>query len=158
MPWENGIRVTLGKHSRKIGPGIWAKIPIIHRIYSQPIRMRVIDTPIQTVTSKSGETITIRMSIGYSIEDIVKLFNTVHQPVETISNIALGESARMIATSDLVVTDEIATVVGDKLKKSDYGLCFKYVMVTTFAKVRTYRLIGDQNWSASDGEGITIQK
>lgn len=158
MPWERGIRVKLGKSARMLTPGIWVKLPVIHRVYIQSVRLRVIDTPIQTVTTKNGSSMTIRMSIGYEISDIVKLFNSIHQIVETVSNIAQGAASTVISESDLEPQSiQIQNAVVESLKGLDYGLSFCYVRITTYAKVRTFRLIGDHNWAASDGEVITIK-
>lgn len=97
------------------------------------------------------------MAIGYEITDIVKLFNTIHQPVETISNIAEGAVSKSILIKDYTPT-EIESFVMEELRKNDYGLSFSYVRVTTYARVRTFRLIGDHNWSNSDGEVLTIKQ
>ncbi len=40
-PWESGIRVTLGKNQRVIGPGVWLRLPVIHAVYRQNIRLMV---------------------------------------------------------------------------------------------------------------------
>lgn len=156
MPWERGIRVTLGKKTKELGPGIWIKLPILHRIYIQSIRIRIITTPVQTITNSKGEAVTIRMAIGYEIKNIRRLFNSIQQPVETISNIAEGCASKCILIED-AGPQKIESDVMKVLNQTEYGISFPYVKVTTYARVRTYRLIGDHNWANSDGEVITIK-
>lgn len=151
-PWENGIRVTLGKKMQLLTPGFWVTLPLIHRTYIQSIRLRVMDGSVQTLTTKDGLTVTMAMCVGYTISDVVKLYETLQEPGNTIANIAQGEAAQVISTrkgSELSPSG-IERIVTDKLNESDFGIRFDYCKITTFAMVKTYRLIGDKHYISSD--------
>lgn len=51
MPWEAGIRVTWGKRTEVLDPGIHLCVPLMHTIYKQSVRMRRADMALQTLTT-----------------------------------------------------------------------------------------------------------
>lgn len=157
MPWEQGIRVTLGKKTQLIEKGIFLKIPLIHSIYVQEKRMRAINLPIQTICTSDGHALTISCSVGYSIEDIVKLYNTLYQPDMTIQNIVSSKIAEQICNTKLVHCNPTIVEEGirSSISKTDYGLKFEYVRIINFAYVKTFRLIQDQS---SMWEGLDLVK
>lgn len=148
-PWESAVRVTFGKKMRVLAPGMWFKIPFVHNVRVQSVRLRVITCGLQTVTSKDGTTITVRLVIGFSIEDIAKLYNSLDSPDLTMANFAMGETADLIArrTTNECKPETIQDMVKSKLTEQSYGLKLEYVKVTNFAIVRTYRLMGDHHWN-----------
>ena len=51
MPWEQAIFIRAGKGERVLGKGLYFKIPFIDRVYIQQTRLRIIDLPVQTVST-----------------------------------------------------------------------------------------------------------
>lgn len=155
MPWQQGIRVTLGRRQKVLQGGVYLKVPIIHAVYIQEKRLRVISLPIQTVSTKNGHAITVSCSVGYSIEDIAKLYNALYQPDTTIANIVASKVSEHISISDLssISPKTIEDAMGEAVKDTDYGLKYEYIRVINFASVKTFRLIQDQSWI---NEGIDI--
>lgn len=156
-PWERGLRIRFGKRVKVLEPGIHFRIPLFDSFYIQPIRQRVLDMPIQTLSSKDGHTITVKSALAYSICDIQKLYNTISQPDMTISNMVLGKIADHISNNN--VTDCKPKDVQDKVKEAlaslDCGIKFEYVSIVGYAIVRTYRIIQDGSWLS---EGTIMDK
>lgn len=148
MPWERGLRVRFGKKVTELKEGIYLKIPFIDTAFVQSVRIRVIPMPPQTVSTKDKQTLTISMCIGYSISDIHKLFNTLNNPEQTLSNICMGHIASYIAKYEMggLTPEMIQNELTEKLKQTDYGLQFDYIKIVSYAAVRTYRLIQDSHW------------
>lgn len=144
-PWEAGVRVTLGKKMVEMTPGVWLAVPFIHRIFVQSTRLRVTQAAMQTLTSKDGVTISLRISFGFEISNIVDLYNSLDHPDMTLSNIAMSEAADIVAgnNSKILTPGYIQKAIIDKLNGTKYGLKFEDVRVINYAIVRTYRLIGD---------------
>ena len=69
-PWEQAVFVRLGKRIRVLHGGFYFKVPFIDQVYVQSIRLRAIDMPIQTISSKDGSTITIKSVMKNAISDI----------------------------------------------------------------------------------------
>ena len=157
QPWQSGIRVRLGKYIKNLEKGIYFRIPYIDSVYVQEVRLRVVSMPVQTLTSKDNHTITLDGALGYKINDIRKLYQTIFQPETTISNIVMNQVAVFISGHDLadINTKKIQEAVLEKLKEKDFGIDFNYYLLTNFAVVRTYRLIQDHTWF---NEGLKMDK
>jgi len=147
-PWEKAIRVRFGKNLKLLEAGTHFRIPLFDIIYLHSVRLRVVRMAPQTVTTKDGLTITISVVCGYSIKDVQKLHLKLFQPESTISNMIMGEVSTYIFSHVVkeCVPSEIEKAALNKLEGSDYGIKYEYVRVTTYAIVKTYRLIQDQNW------------
>lgn len=149
QPWETGLIVRSGKRIKKVSRGIYFKIPYFDSVYIQESRLRVLPLPIQTLTTKDLKTITLNGAVGYSIESVETLYQTLYHPETTISNIVMSEISDFIYSKHLkeITPNEIQDTVFKKLSAHQYGLRFEYFKLTNFAVVRTYRLIQDQSWT-----------
>ena len=148
QPWQTGIRVRAGKKITKLSKGLYFRIPYIDSVYIQENRLRVASMPVQTLTSKDIKTITINGAVGYVINDIEKLYQTLFHPETTIINIASSEISEFVFNNNIqdINPQAIEDYVLEKLNVEDYGLTFSYLKITTFAVVKTFRLIQDQSW------------
>ena len=149
QPQEAGIIVRGGKKVKKVGKGIYFKIPYFDSVFVQETRLRVVALPIQTLTTKDLKTITLNGAVGYSITNIETLYNKLFHPEITIMNIVMSGIADVIYSKRLeeITPTELQQKVYERLESADYGLSFEYFKITNFAVVRTYRLIQDQSWA-----------
>jgi regulator of protease activity HflC (stomatin/prohibitin superfamily) len=146
-PWEEGIRVRLGRRVRRLRAGTYLKLPIIDQVFIQTTRLRVRSLPLQTLTTKDGNTISLLASIGYSINDVDKLYRTLYQPEGTLINICMSSVADYVASNNL--SDCSPKTIQDNINVSgvdQYGLDNVTVKVIGYAVVRTYRLLMDGHW------------
>lgn len=148
LPWQNGIRVRRGKIIKIMSAGIYLKIPIIDEVFIQTTRLRILSLPLQTVSTKDKQTITVAAVAGYSITDIKKMYDSIHQPEGTICNTVLSEMANHIANTNMNECEphKIEQAVIDKLQDVQYGIKFETVKIVGFANVKTFRLIQDSHW------------
>ena len=144
QPWELSIRVRCGKHIRKFGPGIHVKLPFFDCAYIQNVRTRNSILQPQTITTTDGKTVTICGTLRYRIEDVLKLYTSLHQPEDTIC-----QEVEAIITQYIIVNAledctayKISQYVADNVDLTKYGLADIEFFITDFAVVRTYRLIG----------------
>lgn len=149
QPWESGVRVRNGKYIKKLNPGLYFRIPYFDSVFIQEKRLRVCDIAIQTCTTKDGKTITIKSALGYSIKDVEKLYNTLYHPETSLQNIAMSEVSSLVFSTltDEIIPQKIEEQTLKALQKTDYGIEFEYFKLTSFAVVRTYRLIQDNTYS-----------
>src|SRR5688572_20343223 len=80
MPWEQAVFIRAGKSHKTLGKGIYFKIPFLDVVYIQTTRRRMIEAPMQTVTTKDGHAITIKAGVSYKIVDMFKLYNSLYHP------------------------------------------------------------------------------
>lgn len=148
MPWEQGLRIRLGKNVKVLVGGIYLRIPFVDIAYVKAFRVRIIPIAPQTVTTADRQTVTVTCALGYEIVDILKLYNSLNDPEMTLSTIAACHVATKLMTSTAggLTSADIESYLMDEMGKTDYGLKFSYLKITSFAIVRTYRLIQDGNW------------
>lgn len=148
-PWEQALRVRLGRYTQYFKGGVRFKIPFIDQFYVQSVRLRISDTGKQTVSTAEGRVITFTGAIGYSICDIRRLYDTLHHAEEAVSSIVRAALAHDIVTHAAAdcLPDLIAGRVTAALDLTQFGLGNVQVYVTELALVKTYRLIGDSGWS-----------
>lgn len=152
-PWERGIRVRLGRHTKLLMPGVHLKLPIVDKVYCQTIRMRMISMPPITMTTLDRNTLTIVPSVGYSITDIMRLYNTLYHPDSTIANIVISAAAKCISSKNLkdLSSDIIESEAFANLESGDnYGIKFDRINIVGYMSVRTYRIIQDTQWMPND--------
>lgn len=160
MPWEQGIRVRLGKHIKKLNPGMFFKIPIIDSVFLQTIRKRMINVPIQTLTTKDGKTITLMISIGYSINDVLTLYNTLYHPETTIQCIIMNKISEYVSNNNTedCTPNKLCGIITSVNELNQYGISNLELNLLNYAIVRTYRLIQDTSSMYSEQLRMDIHK
>jgi len=157
-PWEQVVFVRAGKHVKVLKEGFYFKIPFIDQVYIQQIRLRTVDLPMQTITTVDNKTITIKSIMSYSITDIFTLYNTISHPETTLAGIVMSEISDYLKVthSDSLDTKIMEKNIIDKMNEKDYGLGELTVRITSWAEVKTIRLIQDQSWMY--GESLIMSK
>lgn len=158
-PWEQVVHVRAGKNVKVQKEGFYFKIPFVDQIYKQEIRLRAVDVSMQTVSTKDGETISVKSVMNYSIKDIFKLYNTISQPEMTLSGMVLSRISEYINGHNYkdISIEALESYVLEELKVFDYGLGDISVKVMSWVNVKTYRLIQDQTW-ISEGMQMSAVK
>jgi hypothetical protein len=147
QPWEKGLRVRLGKKRRLLGPGLHFRIPYLDVVYKQSVRLRWTTMTSQTVTTRDSHTLTMSGQLGYEIANIETLYDSLHQAENAIRSLASGAVARYVHSHDLTECkpDIIELGAGALLDLEKYGLVYRSLQLTTFCRVKTYRLIMDHH-------------
>ena len=156
LPWERGIRVRMGKKTKELTAGIYFRIPYLDSVYVQPVRLTFVNFSPQTLTMKSGETITLALIVGYKIKNISQLYNSVSAVEGAVSGTVMGNVAKFVTehTDAECSPQGIADNAKDQLQNLNWGIEVVDVTVVSYAKTKTYRLIQDQNWM---GNGHTLE-
>jgi len=158
-PWEQGLRVRLGRHVKLLGAGVHLRLPLIDAIYRQSTRLRFSDLKPQTVTTADGHTLTFAGYIGYTINDVKLLYETLHHAEDAVCAIAMGAISDYVFTHTLeeCAPDTVQSAIIESLNLAKFGLGGAYVVLTTFARVKTYRLIMDEH-PYSTGDSLSTQR
>lgn len=158
-PWEQALRVRFGKHVRVLRAGFHLRIPVIDVVFLQSVRRRVSSTGKQTLTTRDNHTVTIGTALGYEIADIEAVYRGLHHAEDSLQQLARQVIAKHV-TAHVLTDCTPARLEGlarelDTLK--DYGLENPELAITDFAVVKTYRLIGDQQYGAY-GDHLSTQQ
>ena len=153
-PWEQGIRIRLGKHIKLLGAGAHLVIPVIDRVYRQSCRRRLTVLRPMTLSTKDGRTVTISGYVGYAINDLLKLYNTISHAEDTIEAEVSTLVSSYISNNnfDDCKVPRIEDYVKSKMDIDRYGLSGSTFFISNFAVVKTYRFItGEVNsWLRSN--------
>lgn len=69
-PSEMGLRLRCGKVSKKMGPGLYWLLPIIHDYERRVVVAQVIDVPDVSIKTKDGVSVVASGIVEYSIDDL----------------------------------------------------------------------------------------
>jgi regulator of protease activity HflC (stomatin/prohibitin superfamily) len=123
-PWEQGVLVRLGKRVFLLYPGVHLRIPIIDSVFVQNTRRRMAITGRQTILSADGKSVTLCVSVGYAIDNILLLYNTLHHAEDTIINITIAQLAKTVnENQSTVALSVIEKQVQDRVNLTQFGLC-----------------------------------
>lgn len=162
MPWEQCVRVRLGKHTKLLGPGIHLKIPYVDLVFGQCSRRRIKIIPSQTVTTRDGVVITLSGAVGFSVKDVEKLYSKLSHVEDTIEALVCGLVSQYVFSADYAHCDPraIEKCVREELRLDEYGLGDQEFYITNFAKTKALRLITGEikQWQAGSGIDINLQQ
>lgn len=155
-PWEQAVRVRMGKHVRVLQAGAHLRIPFVDRVFRQTIRRRYATVPTQTITTRDGRTVTVSGTIGYEIHDVGRLYDTLHHAQEALQSEAQGIVARFIAARDYedCQPDAIEEHVPKAMDLGRYGMGGLELFVTDYAAPLTVRLIQGAPKDWVDGDSL----
>jgi len=145
LPWQKGLRIRFGKHTKILTPGIHFKIPFVDEIYYLSLRLRTISTAKQDLTSLDKKTVTLNIHIAYEIEDPLLLMQTLYRPGQTIADLAQAAAAEYItniSTENLNIS-ALEEAIAKTLNLDQYGLKCKRCYLGNFVITKSYRIIGD---------------
>jgi regulator of protease activity HflC (stomatin/prohibitin superfamily) len=77
--WERGVRLSFGKYTKTLEPGLRLCIPIYHQVITVNVAERVKSLPKQALISKDNISYTIESSVQYKVTDPVKAVLNVEQ-------------------------------------------------------------------------------
>jgi len=161
-PWEQAIRVKFGKHTALLGPGIHLKVPLVHTVFKQSVRLRSTALAVQTLSTRDGHTLTVDGILNYSIVDIRKLYNSLHHAEDTLRSFGMAAISQFVQTHDAAecTPERVAAGASAGLDLTKYGLACTGVLITGFAYVKTYRLIMDRkgDWVGGTGDALNTHQ
>lgn len=155
-PWERALRVRAGGPPAEYGPGLHFRVPYLDVVYRQEVRLHFASLAPQTVTTTDGKTVTFAGVIGYEIDDLKTLYATMQNPELTVASLAVGAVAQHLSSHAEAECDPdmVEQAAVNELDLGQYGLKNPRLYLTTYAKVRAYRLIVDEHGFYSTGAGV----
>lgn len=103
--WERGSYYIIGKYWRDVGPGCWPKLPFFTDVKTEGVVSGTYGTPLQTITTKDGGTLTFSASMKMRVVDLGKSFNNV-----------LNWDENAIEDASASLADKLADVDASKLE------------------------------------------
>ncbi|MBU0906557.1 MAG: SPFH domain-containing protein [Nanoarchaeota archaeon] len=146
----------VAKRSEVLGPGMYWFIPLIEAYYDEHIATRFADTEVQDLTTKDKINVSVKATVGYSIDNVAEYWRKLQDHQVSILNVAERAIASEIgARAYDDIRDQQTRKPGarsSELEKSlleearrnsrDYGVNIDSLSLTHFVAVRTFRLMG----------------
>lgn len=142
-PWEQALRVRKGKTAKMLGAGLHWKVPFLDRVHIVATRKRMVSERGLTVTTRDGHVVTLNIAIQFAVADALQLFEAIANPEITIIqrvSSAIAEHVAATPWSNLSL-ETVRLSANTSVPALEWGLSDVDVCVTTFARVRTYRLL-----------------
>ena len=142
-PWEQGVRVRMGRYETLLTAGLHLKLPIVDKVYKQPIRLRSQFINGQTVTSADGKTIAISGAFQFEITDLLMLYRTLHNAHDVIEQRVQSIVALYCedAAAAAITPERLSGEVKDALDLTPFGIRSRGYAVTDIAIVRPLRIV-----------------
>ena len=159
-PWEQAVRVRLGKRVTLLSAGVHWRLPVIDKFYIQSVRLRTADLPMLTVTTKDGYPVSVAGNLFFEIVDMLKLYETLHHAQEVMVDIASSAITKTIhgLNKEECTTQAIEESASALLDLGQYGINSSAIHLTDFAFVKTYRLIQDTKQKGWDNLLNTVEE
>ena len=162
-PWEQVVRVRLGKYLRVMGEGIHLKIPYIDEIYRQTTRRRVSVTRPQIISTRDGKHLTVSGQVLYAIHNLEALYLGLHHAEEHITALGMEQITEFVVNnrSEDVTPQALQKHVDDyvKLDLGRYGIGDVKFVLTNFAYLKAHRFVTGEITDWTNGDSLdTVNK
>ena len=129
LAWEQGIRLHNGNVTALLtssnglfGTGIHFFCPVIGLILSEEATIRVVETDIQTVTTKDGVPATVSMGVKHRLKDLRAVYQKVDEYEDTILELTRTTVGIIIPTLNWEeLVNKLGDMVEESVKKRMYG-------------------------------------
>jgi len=155
MPWERAVRVRLGNRVVKRGPGFHWKLPLLDRVFIQNVRLHVVSTCSQVLEDGDGRTVAVVACIGFSIDDILRVYTSVQHLDEALYSWASAALADHITKGRAAAEEAVARSLEEQATR--WGIRIEFFRLTDYTRVRAFRLLQGDRWSRSEidlGKGL----
>lgn len=154
--WERGAYYVFGRYWRDVGPFIYPYIPFFTDIRTEGVVRQTFVTPLQTITTKDGGTLTFSASIKLRVVHLGQAYNTVLQWDETALEDACASLADKLADVEVTRFDHtgrgrLIAACRLELDKElgEYGLAIEKLRFNNFVRnMRVYRIFNDQGYTS----------
>ena len=153
--YEQGLVLRYGKFNRICDKGkLHWKYPFIEEVITQHTVITTINIPAQSLVTKDNIEIVVKAIVKYKIQDIKTFLLEVYDSIDAITDVTQGIIKNIIMTStweecrDVSIDNAIEKKVRSELKK--FGVYIDAVTLSTISKIRTYRLINQNEAILND--------
>ena len=144
-PYESGLVLTLGKHSRNLHPGLNFKWPFIDTtlvICSVTTTMQLAP---QTLVTADGHSVVISTIVRYSVQDVVPYLLNIYDSHDVLNDVIQGYVRVMVSDNNYadVVKNKSEAVILKKARRDvkKFGVDIERIVFADIGKVRSLRLI-----------------
>lgn len=156
QPDEAGVRVTLGKHVKKLVPGWYFNWPVIHDITYVTTTSQVVDVRVQSCLTADLKDVCVGTAVKYQVSDAEKAILKVDDYDRNIRSLVLGVTTRYMSQNLFEELGDIEdlekTILADlRDEAKGWGLKINKVYITDIGLTKNYRILGNDR-TVIDGD------
>lgn len=144
---DEAVRLRFGKFKEVLKPGFHWKISFADEILAHSVLWTTYSVPAQSLTTKDGKDVVVKLIIKYRIVDIQTFLLEVWDAIDAISDMTQGISFDIVKerTWDELHTLDLKPLVTRKarLEAKRWGIEIETVTLSDLAKIRSIRLLND---------------
>jgi regulator of protease activity HflC (stomatin/prohibitin superfamily) len=149
--WEQGVRCRLGNATSKLtssngigGTGLHVFWPLVGEISLYETNIEVSETELQTHTTADDAAVTISLGVKYRIFDLKRMYQNIHDPIETLDNEICSAAGQCIVAMQFAqlstgLCDRILQEVKEQM--GEWGIEIVSLSLINLTKARPVRLI-----------------
>lgn len=146
--YNNGVLLTFGKYTKTLQPGFHWKIPFAQEILTHHVVTSLMSIPQQSLTTKDGKQIVVKVVIKYKVEDVKPLLLEVFDSSDAISDItqAIVKKQIHIRTWEECLDEDIDNEIAKKLRVEvkKWGIYIENVTMTDIGITKSLRIYNDK--------------
>lgn len=146
--YEKTVVLRGGKIHRVKDQGFYWKIPFLDNPVSYMIATTTMETPVQSLITKDGRSVSIKTIIKYYLSDVELHTTAIYDATDAVSDLTQGHV--MSETNSLnyeecrdtaALGNTITKKVRNEVKR--YGIYIEQITLTNFIETRNYRLFNE---------------
>lgn len=98
---HRGVRFVRGLEPKIARPGLRVYWPLTTELTIWPVISHTLQLESQSLRTRDGESVELRLRLVYSTDDPVLLLNTLYEPDDSIPDLALGAAAEVVCSHTL---------------------------------------------------------
>jgi len=139
-PWEQGVRVRLGKNVKELAPGFHFIFPVFDRVVVQPVASRTTNVYAQTLVTRDGKTVMLRAVVRWKVESLAALCASCACPEDLMQDVFAAAIAEAVPDLDASELSRFPPL--GKMDQLPGGVIVESFKLTDLAIAqRTYRLL-----------------
>ena len=153
QPDEAGVKVTLGKYEKVLGPGYYFLWEVFQQIHYLTVTPQWVDLRGQSVFAKYGVNMTVSGAIRYRITDARKALLSINDVDKSLATLALGIILEYVGKREVAECTNPAGLAEEILKgvreqASGWGVKVMEVKITDWGTTQNLRVIMNDSTSA----------
>lgn len=148
--YEKAVVLRFGRIYRIKDQGFYWKIPFVDNPLYTIFVTTTIETPVQTLSTKDGKTVSVKSVVKYNIQDVQIYTESIYDATDAIVDLAQGHIMTSVNTADFSECQDITTLSNTLTKKlrnevKKYGIYIEQQTVTNFIETSNIRLFNESN-------------
>jgi regulator of protease activity HflC (stomatin/prohibitin superfamily) len=152
--WEQGVRCLFGRATTRLtssngvfGTGLHFFWPVVGRIITDETNIEVVETDLQTLTTRDGVPVTFSLGLKYRISNLVRMYKSIHDARETLYNEITAVAGSLVPQLEYeAVRDELCKLVIHETKEQmgEWGIEIISLNLINLCEAQPIRLIANR--------------